>query len=230
MAKLVYGSAGTKKYALGVKDGVLYVLNDQGVYSPGVAWEGLINVNENPSGAESTKMYADNTVYGNLISNEEFGASIECYWTPDEFDACDGIAAMTSGLQLTGQARKTFGFCYRTEIRNDVSDEYGYVIHCVYGAKAQPSEHSHSTINDSPEAETMTYEVTTTPVKVETADGFRPVAHIKFDSTKISAAKMARLIEILYGRDADAEHSITEIVPSLPLPADLDAKLNAVTD
>ena len=225
MAKLKWGTSGNKKYGTGVKDGVLYVKNGEGEYKPGVAWDGLTAVNESPSGAESTKLYADNTVYGNLISNEEFGATIEAYWTPEEFDACDGLAEMSSGLQLTAQSRKTFGFCYRTEVRNDISDDYGYIIHCVYGCKAQPTEKSHSTINDSPEAETLSYTITTTPVEVE---GFKPVAHIKFDSTKLTTAQMTRLKEILYGRDADTEHAITEIIPSLPLPADLNAELAAV--
>lgn len=210
MPALEWGKSGTKSYSLGVSKGVLYVAAG-GAYPKGVAWDGLINVNESPSGGEDTKMYADNTVYGSVTSTEEFGFTIEAYESPEEFDECDGSAETDGGLVLTQQNRKSFGFCYRTEIRNDVSENAGYVIHCVFGCKAQPSERSHATINDSPEGETLSWTVNTVPVSMP---GFKPTAHVKLDSTKLTSAQMDAVEKVLYGDGSkDAR---------LPLPAELD--------
>lgn len=216
MAKLVWGQTGTKKYGLGVSKGVLYLTDESGAYTKGVAWDGLTNVNESPSGGENTKMYADNTVYGNVTSTENFGCTIEAYQSPEEFDACDGSAEMDGGITLTQQNRKTFGFCYRTELRNDITDDAGYVLHCVYGCKAQPSERSHATINDSPEAEQLSWTVETVPVEIP---GFKPSAHIKLDSTKLTPEQMKAAEDVLYGTEAKEAR--------LPLPAELNSIISA---
>lgn len=207
MPKLVWDATGERLYETGVKQGVLYVM-DKGAYPKGVAWNGLTAVTESPSGAEATPLYADDTKYLNLMSAEEFGATIEAYTYPDEFMECDGSAALAEGVYIGQQPRKTFGMCYRTVLGNDVdNNNYGYKLHLIYGALAAPSEKAYATINDSPEAITFSWEVTTTPVNVT---GHKPTASITIDSTKVDADKLAALEKVLYG-DADAE-------AKLPLP------------
>lgn len=208
MSKLVWDQTGTKYYETGVKQGVLYPIQDGGVYSKGVAWNGLTAVTESPSGAEPNKIYADDIVYANLISAEEFGATIEAYTYPPEFEECDGSASLAKGVSIGQQKRKIFGLCYRTTIGNDVDgSDCGYKLHLIYGALASPSEKAYSTVNDSPEAITFSWEVTTTPVNVT---GHKPTACITIDSTKANPTKLAALEKILYG-DTDTE-------ARLPLP------------
>lgn len=208
MSKLVWDKTGERLYETGVKQGVLYPQAAGGTYPKGVAWNGLTNITETPSGAEATALYADDIKYLNLISTEELGGTIEAYTYPDEFAECDGSAALTAGVYIGQQNRKTFGLCYRTTLGNDVdSNAYGYKLHLVYGALAAPSEKAYSTINDSPEAVTFSWEFSTTPVNVA---GFKPTANIVIDSTKVDAEKLAALEKILYG-DTEAE-------ARLPLP------------
>ena len=208
MAKIIWDQTGERLYETGVKQGVLYVQNDDGSYPQGVAWNGLTAVTESPSGAEATPLYADDTKYLELFSNEDFGATVECYTYPEEFAACDGSAELAPGVTIGQQARRAFGLCYRTTLGNDVKgNDYGYKLHLIYGAKAAPSEKAYSTINDSPEAITFSYEVTTTPVNVA---GFKPTSSLTIDSTKVAPEKMAALEEVLYGNDTDEAR--------LPLP------------
>ncbi len=215
MAKLVWDKTGERYYETGVKQGVLYVqeTNEAGVstYGKGVAWNGLTAVTESPSGAEATPLYADDIKYLNLLSAEEFGATIEAYTYPDEFAQCDGTASIAEGVNIGQQNRKTFGLCYRTTFGNDVDgNEHGYKLHLIYGALAAPSEKAYATINDSPEAITFSWEVTTTPVSV---DGFKPTASITIDSTKADATKLAALEAKLYGTESEE--------PTLPLPNEI---------
>lgn len=213
MSRITWDNAGERYYETGVKMGVLYPIQTGGVYNKGVAWNGLTAVTESPSGAEPTPLYADDIKYLNLISNEEFGATIEAYTYPDEFAECDGSAALTEGVMIGQQKRKTFGLCYRTTIGNDVNgNDYGYKLHLVYGCLAAPSEKAFSTINDSPEAITFSWEVSTTPVNVK---GFKPTSQITINSTKVNKDKLSALEDILYGKDGDGG-SATE--PRLPLP------------
>lgn len=208
MAKLVWDKTGERMYETGVKMGVLYV-QENGAYPKGVAWNGLTAVTESPSGAEATPMYADDIKYLNLLSNEEFGATIEAYTYPEEFGQCDGSADIATGVKVGQQARKSFGLCYRTTLGNDVDgNEHGYKLHLIYGAMAAPSEKAYATINDSPEAITFSWEVTTTPVAVE---GLKPTATITIDSTKADPTKLKALEDKLYG---DASSGTA----SLPLP------------
>lgn len=208
MPKLVWDKTGERYYETGVKQGVLYPIDNQGTYPKGVAWNGLTNVTESPSGAEATALYADDIKYLNLISTEEFGGTIEAYTYPDEFAECDGSASLATGVYIGQQPRKTFGLCYRTTVGNDVdNNNYGYKLHLVYGALASPSEKAYATINDSPEAITFSWEFSTTPVNVT---GFKPTACITIDSTKVDAEKLAALEKILYGDD--------ETEARLPLP------------
>ena len=210
MAKLVWDATGERLYETGVKQGVLYV-QDKGIYPKGVAWNGLTAVTESPSGAEATPLYADDIKYLNLISNEEFGASIEAYTYPDEFMECDGSAALTEGVYIGQQSRKTFGLCYRTTLGNDSDgNNYGYKLHLIYGALASPSEKAYATINDSPEAITFSWEVTTTPVNVT---GHKPTASITIDSTKVDKAKLEALEAVLYGSEEEEAR--------LPLPDEI---------
>ena len=205
---------GQRLYETGVDRGVCYPMNDQGVYTPGVAWNGLSAVNEKPSGAEASAVYADNIKYLNLMSAEEFGAGIEAYTYPDEFAECDGSAEIATGVYIGQQPRKKFGLSYRTVLGNDVkSNEYGYKLHLVYGCMAQPSEKGYSTINDSPEAITFSWELTTTPVSVT---GFKPTAIITIDSTKTTKAKLEALEAILYGgENTDARLPLPDEVMTL---------------
>lgn len=211
MSKLVWDSTGDRLYETGVKNGVLYPIDEVGTYSKGVAWNGLTAVTESPSGAESNPLYADDIKYLDLRSVEEFGGTIEAYMYPDEFAECDGSAELAAGVKIGQQQRKVFGLCYRTTLGNDVKgDDYGYKLHIVYGAVASPSERSYTTMNDSPEAITMSWEFTTTPVS---AKGFRPTAHLEIDSTKANAEKLTALEAILYGAD--------ETEARLPLPDEI---------
>lgn len=211
MPKIVWDNTGERLYETGVRNGVLYPIQTDGTYSKGVAWNGLISVTESPSGAEATPLYADDIKYLNLISAEEYGSTIEAYTYPDEFAECDGSASIATGVNIGQQPRKTFGMCYRTVVGNDVeNDNYGYKLHLVYGALAAPSEKAFSTINDSPEAITFSWEVSTTPVNVT---GFKPTASLTIDSTKVDAAKLASLEAILYGSESEEAR--------LPLPDEI---------
>ena len=214
MAKLVWDQSGQKFFETGISNGVLYVSDGQGGYLNGVAWNGLISVAENPSGAESNPVYADNIKYLNIISAEEFGATIEAYTYPDEFMECDGSAQVVAGVNIGQQARKSFGISYRTRVGNDVAgDNLGYKIHVIYNCQAAPSGKTYSTVNESPEAITFSWEVTTTPVPVE---GYRPTATVVFDSTKIDAGKMAAVENALYG-GASSEPGLPSIEELLAL-------------
>ena len=217
MAQLVWDATGDRTYETGLSKGVLYPINSSGVYTPGVAWNGLSSVSESPSGAEANAIYADNIKYLNLYSAEEFGATIECYTYPDEWALCDGSASLADGIMLGQQDRKTFGLCYRTVLGNDVDgDAHGYKLHLIYGCKASPSERQYQTINDSPEAITFSYEISTTPINVT---GHKPVSCITIDSTKVNADKLAALEKVLYGQDAVTGQNPQEAVdPRLPLP------------
>lgn len=211
MSRLTWDTTGERYYETGVKQGVLYPIQADGKYTKGVAWNGLTAVTESPSGAEATALYADDIKYLNLLSNEEFGATIEAYTYPDEFADCDGSAALATGVMIGQQKRKTFGLCYRTTLGNDVDgNDYGYKLHLIYGCLAAPSEKAYATINDSPEAITFSWEVSTTPVNVA---GFKPTSQITIDSTKADETKLAALEDILYGKDGD-----TSTEPRLPLP------------
>lgn len=207
MAKLVWDKSGDRLYETGVKNGVLYVMTN-GIYGEGVAWNGLTAVTESPSGAEATPLYADDIKYLNLISNEEFGATIEAYTYPEEFGECDGSGTLVTGVTIGQQGRKTFGLCYKTTIGNDTDGtDYGYKLHIIYGALASPSEKAYATINDNPDAITFSWEVTTTPVSV---DGFKPTACITIDSTKADKTCLAALEAKLYGGESSE--------PQLPMP------------
>lgn len=208
MSRLVWDKTGERLYETGVKNGVLYTLSTDGVYSEGVAWNGLTAVTESPSGAEASPFYADDIKYLNIMSAEDFGGTIEAYTYPKEFGVCNGEVSLVKGAYISQQPRKPFGFCYRTTIGNDVmGNDYGYKLHLVYEALAAPSEKANNTVNESPEPMTMSWEFTTTPVNVT---GFKPTAHIFFDSTEIDAAALAALEAVLYGSETEA--------PRLPLP------------
>lgn len=210
MSKLVWDQTGERLYETGVKMGVLYP-QEGGAYPKGVVWNGLTAVTESPSGAEATALYADDIKYLNLMSTEEFGATIEAYTYPDEFAQCDGSAALMPGVMIGQQTRKTFGMAYRTTLGNDVDgNEHGYKLHLIYGALAAPSEKAYATINDSPEAITFSWEVSTTPVNVT---GHKPTASIVIDSTKVDADALAALEEVLYGSDS--------VEARLPLPDEI---------
>ena len=211
MSKLVWDKTGERLYETGVKNGVLYPQAEGGTYPKGVAWNGLTAVTESPSGAEATPLYADDIKYLNLISAEEFGATVEAYMYPDEFAECDGSAEIAPGVSIGQQARKAFGMSYKTVLGNDVdNNDHGYKLHLIYGALAAPSEKGYATINDSPEAITFSWELTTTPVSV---NGFKPTASITIDSTKVNAEKLKALEDILYGTE--------EVEARLPLPDEI---------
>lgn len=219
MAKLVWDKTGDRLYETGVKNGVLYIPT-AGVYSKGVAWNGLTAVTESPSGAEATALYADDTKYLSLMSTEEFGATIEAYTYPDEFAACDGSAELADGVMIGQQKRSTFGLCYKTTIGNDTDgNDHGYKLHIIYGALAKPSERAYASINDSPEAITFSWEITTTPVNVT---GAKPTASIVIDSTKADPSKLAALEDILYGKDGEPASE-----PRLPLPDEIKSLMTA---
>lgn len=212
MAKLKWDVSGERSYETGISNGVLYVQDENGKYPKGVAWDGLISVTESSSGAEPTALYADNIKYLNLLSTEEFGATIEAYKSPAEFDECDGSKAVAEGVTFGQQDRKQFGFAYKTILGNDIDkNNHGYKLHLIYGALAAPSEKAYNTVNDSPEAITLSWEVSTTPVEVE---GFKPTATVTIDSTKVDAQKLKKLEDILFGADAGDG-------PRLPLPDEI---------
>ena len=215
MAKLVWDQTGDRLYETGVSKGVLYPIQSDGAYSKGVAWNGLSSVTESPSGAEANPIYADDMKYLNLLSAEEFSATIEAYTYPDEFAECDGSADIATGVSIGQQKRKVFGLCYRTVLGNDVdSNDHGYKLHLISGCMAAPSEKAYTSINDSPEAITFSWEVSTTPVNVT---GFKPTASITIDSTKAKKEKLTALEEILYGKDG----SDTSANARLPLPDEI---------
>ena len=208
--KLVWDKVGERLFETGVDKGVLFVFKD-GAYGAGVPWNGMTGVTKSPSGAEATALYADNIKYLNLMSTEELGLTIEAYMSPEEFDECDGSATIGTGVSIGQQKRSTFGFAYRTKIGNDTEgDDHGYKIHLIYGCLASPSERSYATVNDSPEAMTLSWEVSTTPVEVP---GFKPTASVEIDSTKCDATQLAAFEEILYGTDEEEAR--------LPLPEEL---------
>lgn len=212
MSALVWDQTTQKLYETGVDRGVLYPVSNN-TYGTGVAWNGLTAVNESPSGAEPSDIYADNIKYLTLRSAETFGATIEAYTYPDEFAECDGSAEVATGVTIGQQTRKSFGLCYRTLIGNDTDgQDHGYKLHLIYGCTASPSEKSYQTVNDSPEAITFSWEVSTTPVNVE---GHKPTAQLIVDSTKVDAAKLATLEAQLYGGESSD--------PKLPTPAEVIA-------
>ena len=215
MSKLVWDQTGERYYETGVKMGVLYPQSASGTYSKGVVWNGLTAVTESPSGAEATPLYADDVKYLNLYSAEEFGATIEAYTYPDEFAECDGSAEIATGVTIGQQNRKAFGLCYRTTIGNDTDgNDHGYKLHIIYGAMASPSEKAYATINDSPEAITFSWEITTTPVSVS---GFKPTASVIIDSTKVDGTKLKQLEAILYGDNGSSSAGEAR----LPLPDEI---------
>ena len=211
MSKIVWDAVGEHTFETGVRNGVLYLKDAQGAYSTGVAWNGLTSVSESPEGAEPTDLYADDIKYLTLMSAENFKATIEAYTYPDEFAECDGSATIADGVTIGQQSRKPFGLCYRTAIGNDTDgNEHGYKLHIVYGCQASPSEKQYSTINDSPEAITFSWEVSTTPVNV---NGKKPTATLIIDSTKADKSKLTALEDILYGSES--------VEPRLPLPDEI---------
>lgn len=225
MAKLKWDQVGERFYETGCDHGVLYPQSN-GAYPKGVSWSGLTNITESPSGAEATAFYADNMKYLSLTSVEEFGATVECYTYPPEWSACNGESELADGVMLGQQRRNSFGLVYRTKKGNDTDGEdYGYILHLVYGCKASPSEKSHATTNDSPELASFSYEITTTsiPVSGKGPDGkpYKPVSHITIDSTLADPDKLADLEEILFGKDPTSESASDGTDPRLPLPDEL---------
>lgn len=201
MTKLQWDQTGERIYETGTKRGVLFVKNNDGSYRNGVAWNGLTGVSESPSGAEETALYADDIKYLSLRSAEEFGATIEAYTYPDDWAECDGSAELGDGVYIGQQARRGFAFSYRTVIGNDAAgDDYGYKLHIIYNAMASPTQKSYATINDSPEAITFSWEVTTTPVSF--GDDLRPSATLTIDSTKIDQDILTAIEDKLYGTDS----------------------------
>ena len=218
MALIKWDQTGERFYETGVDHGVLYPYSRaDNSYSPGVAWNGLTAINETPSGAEPTPIYADNMKYLNLMSAEEFGATIEAYTYPDEFALCDGSAAPVPGVAVSQQERRNFGVSYRTLVGNDVdATNHGYKLHLIWGALASPSEKAYATVNDTPEAITFSWTVTTTPVAFDEERKLKPTAHMVIDSTKVDTAKMAALEAVLYGDDSESP-----VQARLPLPEEV---------
>ena len=218
MSKIVWDAIGDHIFETGVRNGVLYLKGAEGTYNTGVAWNGLTSVSESPEGAEATDLYADDIKYLSLMSAENFKATIEAYTYPVEFEECDGSATIANGVVIGQQSRKPFGLCYRTSIGNDTDgNEHGYKLHIVYGCQASPSEKQYSTINDSPDAVTFSWEVSTTPVNVT---GKKPAATLVIDSTKADKAKLTALEAILYGSE--------EKEPRLPLPDEIATLMTTV--
>lgn len=217
MAKLEWDKVGERLYETGVEQAVLYLLGEDGKYANGEAWNGLIGITESPSGAEPTALWANDKKYAELLSTEELGGSIEAYTYPKGFSACNGEAELAPGVKIAQQARKTFGLAFKTLVGNDVAgNKYGYKLTLIYGAKASPSEKSHQTVNDSPEAMTMSWEFSTTPVAVE---GFDVTSRIEIDSNDVAAEKLAALEAILYGSESEEAR--------LPLPDEVKTLLTA---
>lgn len=217
MSKLVWDETGKRFYETGVRKAVLYPQGSNGEYPNGYAWSGVTNITEKPTGAEATALYADDIKYLNLISNEDLEASIEAYMYPDEFTECDGSAELVPGVTVIQQKRKSFGLAYQTALGNDTEGyDHGYKIHLIYGCVAAPSEKAHATVNDSPEAMTMSWEIKTTPVSV---DGLNPTAGLTIDSTKVNPEKLKKLEDILYGTQ--------DVEPRLPLPNEVKTILTA---
>lgn len=220
MPKLEWDKTGEREYETGVSNCALYVRDSKGTYPKGVAWNGISSISESPSGAEANPIYADNIKYLNLISVEEYAATIEAYMYPDEFEECDGTKELTPGVTIGQQERKTFGLAYKTLLGNDTDgDAHGYKIHIIYGALASPSEKSHETVNDSPEAASFSWEINTTPVEVT---GAKPTASLEIDSTKSDPAKLAALEKILFGSD-EGESATAR----LPLPDEIKTLMTA---
>lgn len=220
MNKIVWDQIGERFYETGVDRGVMYP-QDGATYAGGVAWNGLTAVTESPSGAEATPVYADNIKYLNIVSAEDFGATIEAYTYPDEFAICDGTAQPAVGVVIGQQPRKPFGICYRTMLGNDTEgQDHGYKLHLIYGCMAAPSEKAYATINETPEAITFSWEVTTTPVPVT---GFKPTASLVIDSTLVEATKLAELEAILYGTAGTTEPLVVAVEARLPLPDEVIA-------
>ena len=225
MAKLVWDKTGERLYETGVSKGVLYPIQSDGKYSKGVAWNGLSTVTESPSGAESNPIYADDMKYLNLMSVEELGGTIEAYMSPPEFDECDGSASLATGVSIGQQKRKMFGFVYRSLIGNDTDgQDHGYKLHICYGCQASPSERNHQTVNDSPEATTLSWTVTTTPVNVT---GYKPTASIVIDSTKIDQQKLTALEDVLFGKDPTTMGGEDGVAPKLLMPDEVINLLKA---
>lgn len=211
MSKIVWDEVGERLYETGVKNGVLYPQDSMGAYPTGVAWNGLTAVNENPSGADANDIYADDDLYLTLRGKEIFGATIEAYTYPDEFGVCDGSAELAQGITIGQQTRKAFGLSYRTSIGNDVDGvEHGYKLHLIYGATASPSSKNYQTINDNPEAMTLSWEIKTTPIKVT---GHKPTACLTIDSTKVAQGVMKKIEDKLYGTETGE--------PTLPTPDEI---------
>lgn len=218
MSKIVWDATGQRKFETGVSKGVLYPVSADNQYTPGVPWNGLTGVTESPSGAELTDLWADGIKYASLRAAEIFGGTIEAYMYPDEFAECDGSAEPVDGVYLGQQKRKPFGFCYRSEIGNDVDgleNDKSYKLHLIYNATVNPSEKAYQTVNDSPDATTMSWEVNTTPVSVT---GYKPVSLITIDSTKVKPESLATLEEILYGKNPTTESANDGVDPRLPMP------------
>lgn len=227
MSKLVWDKTGERLYETGVSQGVLYPIQTGGTYTKGVAWNGLNAVTESPSGAEASAIYADNIKYLNLMSAEEFGGTIEAYMAPEEFSECDGTVEIAPGVYAGQQNRKIFGLAYKTLLGNDVdATDHGYKLHLVYGCQASPSEKGYQTVNDSPEALSLSWEFSTTPVEITTLIGrtkkVKPTSIITLDSTKVDATKLAALEKVLFGSD-DPDGAD----PRLPLPDEVIQILNA---
>lgn len=220
MSKLVWDKTGERLYETGVKNGVLYVQDETGAYPKGVAWNGLTAVTESPSGAEATALWADDMKYLNILSTEEFGATIEAYTYPDEFAECDGSAVLAKGVKIGQQKRKVFGIAYKTTLGNDIdANDYGYKLHIIYGALAAPTEKDYATINDSPEAITFSWELSTTPVNVT---GFKPTSYIEINSKTADPTKLAALEAKLFGSE-NAE-------ATLPLPDEIAELMKVAAD
>ncbi len=235
MSKIVWDEIGEHYYETGVRNGVLYTSKTTGSgqsattdpYGTATAWNGLTAVTESPSGAEATALWADDIKYLSLVSAEEFAATIEAYTYPDEFAECDGSVNISNGIKIGQQPRKTFGLCYRTVLGNDTDgDSHGYKLHLIYGCKAAPSEKAYATINDSPEAITFSWELSTVPVAVTNN---KPTATLELDSTKLGQAKMKAIEDVLYGVDADATNNVTATEGRMPLPNEVKQIIDAVT-
>lgn len=202
--KLVFDAVGKHYYETGVDQTVLYPYDNTNGYKPGVAWDGVSAINENPDGAEPNDIYADNIKYLSILSAESYGLTIEAYQSPEEFDACDGAASVAAGVTVRGQARKMFGLSWRTKIGNDVNDDLGYKYHLAWGLKASPSDQNHETVNDSPEASSLSWEAKSTPIKTE---GFKPIAKMEIDSTTVDQAKLTSFLDKIYGTDGSTSYS-----------------------